>query len=150
MRQETSLFFQAMVREDRSIMDFLDADFTYLNEPLARHYGIQGVSGTEFRRVVFDALQAKQRGGLLTQASVLTVTSNPTRTSTVKRGKWVLETILGTPPPPPPPNVPELEETTAATEGTSVRERLQEHRKNPACASCHARMDPNWLWLGKL
>ncbi len=144
MRQETSLFFQAIVREDRSIMDFLDADFTYLNEPLAKHYGIAGVSGSEFRRVVFDALQAKQRGGLLTQASVLTVTSNPTRTSPVKRGKWVLETILGTPPPPPPPNVPELVEAKkeAAATFTTVRQRLQEHRKNPACASCHARMDP--------
>ena len=142
MRQETSLFFQAIVREDRSITDFLDADFTYLNEPLAQHYGIKGVSGTEFRRVVFDALQAKERGGLLTQASVLTVTSNPTRTSPVKRGKWVLETILGTPPPPPPPNVPELEDTKTVAANASVRERLQEHRKNPACASCHARMDP--------
>ena len=142
MRQETSLFFQAIVREDRSIMDFLDADFTYLNEPLARHYGIKGVSGTEFRRVVFDALQAKQRGGLLSQASVLTVTSNPTRTSPVKRGKWVLETILGTPPPPPPPSVPELVEAKKdAATFTTVRQRLQEHRKNPACASCHARMD---------
>lgn len=142
MRQETQLFFQDIVREDRTIMDFLDAQFTYLNEPLARHYGIQGITGNEFRRVVFNDKQAAQRGGLLTQASVLTVTSNPTRTSPVKRGKWVLETILGTPPPPPPPNVPELEEAKQAITATTVRERLEEHRKNPACASCHARMDP--------
>ncbi len=142
MRQETQLFFQAIVREDRSIMDFLDAKYSYLNEPLARHYGIEGISGSEFRRVIFDAKQAEQRGGLLTQASVLTVTSNPTRTSPVKRGKWVLETIFGTPPPPPPPDVPELEEPKQASTAASVRERLEEHRKNPACASCHARMDP--------
>ena len=141
MRKETELFFQAIVREDRSIMDFLDARFTFLNEPLARHYGIKGVYGNEFRRVVFDAIQSEQRGGLLTQASVLTVTSNPTRTSPVKRGKWVLETIFGTPPPPPPPGVPELEETKKAITATTVRQRLEEHRKNPACASCHARMD---------
>ena len=107
MLEETRLFFGSVVRDDRSVLDFLDASDTFVNERLARHYGIPGVKGDEFRRVT---LHDDRRGGLLGQASILTVTSNPTRTSPVKRGKWILEQILGTPPPPPPPNVPELKE----------------------------------------
>jgi hypothetical protein len=154
MLKETELFFAEIVREDRSILDLLDADFTYLNEPLARHYGVsdtngnwqgqkptkpggQPIRGPQFVRV---SLQKGDRGGLLTQASILTVTSNPTRTSPVKRGKWVLEQMLGTPPPPPPPNVPELVDNKETT-GT-LRQRMEQHRANPACAGCHARMDP--------
>ena len=125
------------MREDRSILDFIDADFTYLNERLARHYGIAGVTGDAFRRV---QLPPGARGGLVTQASVLTITSNPTRTSPVKRGKWILENILGTPPPPPPPDVPELKEEKVLT--GSLRQRMEQHRANPLCASCHERMDP--------
>ena len=156
MLQESRLFFDAIMREDRSVLDLVDADFTFLNEPLARLYGIddtngnligqkvekpggQPIRGEEFKRV---SLQGKARGGLLTQASVLTVTSNPTRTSPVKRGRWVLEQILGAPPPPPPPNVPELPEDKQATAGGTLKERMEIHRKNPACANCHAKMDP--------
>jgi mono/diheme cytochrome c family protein len=138
MLQETELFFEAVMREDRSILDLLDADFTYVNGRLARHYGISGVYGDEFRRV---ALTGGQRGGLLTQASILTVTSNPTRTSPVKRGKWVLEQILGTPPPPPPPNVPELATDAKAQLTGSLRQRMEQHRANPSCAVCHTNMD---------
>ena len=149
MLHETELFFGEIVHEDRSVLDLIDADFTYVNDPLARHYGlsegkgqtaIRGRSGSgrnnEFTRVT---LTGKERGGLLTQASVLTVTSNPTRTSPVKRGKWVLEQILGTPPPPPPPNVPELEAQGKLT-GT-LRQRMEQHRENPSCANCHKQMD---------
>ncbi len=107
MIRETELFFGAVMRGDSSILDFIDSDFTYVNERLARHYGIPGIKGEQFRRV---KLKGRERGGLVTQASILTVTSNPTRTSPVKRGKWVLEQLLGTPPPPPPPNVPVLTE----------------------------------------
>src|SRR5262249_54175185 len=107
MLRETELFFEAVVKENRSILDFLDADFSFLNERLARHYAITGVKGDPSRRV---KLPGVQRGGVLTQASILTITSNPTRTPPVKRGKWILENTLGTPPPPPPPNVPELKE----------------------------------------
>jgi hypothetical protein len=152
MLKETELFFEAIVREDRSILDLIDADFTFLNETLARHYGItdagggrpgkpagKPIRGPEFVRV---ALRDGERGGVLTQASVLTVTSNPTRTSPVKRGRWVLEQILGTPPPPPPPDVPELAETERAVLSGSLRQRMEQHRANPACANCHARMDP--------
>ncbi len=139
MKTETEMFFQAMVKEDRPIPEFLDAKFTFLNEPLAKHYGISGVSGNAFRRVT---LTDPHRGGLLTQASILTITSNPTRTSPVKRGKWVLEQILGTPPPPPPPGVGQLpDEKKAALTGT-LRQRMEQHRKNPICASCHLAMDP--------
>jgi mono/diheme cytochrome c family protein len=137
MKTETEMFFNAVVREDRSILDFIDGKFTYLNEPLAKHYGIAGVEGGNFRKV---ALTDGERGGILTQASVLTVTSNPTRTSPVKRGKWVLENLLGTPPP-PPPQVFELDKPGAQLTGT-LRQRMEQHRKNPMCASCHARMDP--------
>ncbi|HEX8203613.1 MAG TPA: DUF1592 domain-containing protein [Isosphaeraceae bacterium] len=137
MLRETELFFESVVREDRSLLDLLDARDTFLNERLARHYGIGGVQGEEFRQV---QLKDDRRGGVLTQASVLTVTSNPTRTSPVKRGKWILEQILGTPPPPPPPDVPDLKEEKKPT--GSVRQRLEQHRANPSCAVCHARMDP--------
>jgi hypothetical protein len=139
MLRETELFFEAIVKENRSILDFLDADFTFLNERLARHYGIAGVKGNQFRRV---KLTGGQRGGVLTQASILTITSNPTRTSPVKRGKWILENILGTPPPPPPPNVPELNEDKKVVLSGSLRQRMEKHRSNALCASCHQRMDP--------
>jgi hypothetical protein len=139
MRQETELFFAAIMKEDRSVLDFLDGDFTFVDERLARHYGIPDVKGNEFRRVQLDR---HQRGGVLTHASVLTVTSNPTRTSPVKRGKWVLENILGTPPPPPPPNVPELKEEAVGELTGSLRQRMEQHRAKPDCAVCHERMDP--------
>jgi mono/diheme cytochrome c family protein len=138
MARETELFFEAILREDRSILDFLDADFSFVNERLARHYGIPGVKGKEFRRVKLPA----NRGGLLTQASILTLTSNPTRTSPVKRGKWVLEQLLGTPPPPPPPNAGDLEDDAKAQLSGSLRQRMEQHRKNPSCAVCHNRLDP--------
>ncbi len=138
MRRETELLFATVMREDRSILDFLTADFTFVNERLARHYGLSGIRGDEFQRV---KLPASQRVGLLTQASVLTLTSNPTRTSAVKRGKWIMENILGTPPPDPPPNVPALEETAQAKPGATLREQLVLHRQNPVCASCHIQMD---------
>ena len=139
MLKETQLFLQAIIREDRSVMELFEANYTFLNERLAKHYGIPGVSGDEFRRV---PLTGGQRGGILKQASILTVTSNPTRTNPVKRGKWILEQILGTPPPPPPPDVPELKEDDGKMLVGSVRERLEQHRKDPGCASCHSRLDP--------
>ncbi len=138
LQKETELFFKAIMDEDRSILDLIDADFTFLNERLAEHYGIAGVKGKEFRRV---KLEHSVRGGLLTQGSILTLTSNPTRTSPVKRGKWILENILGTPPPPPPPNVPELSEDKAITASAPLRKRMEQHRANPNCATCHERMD---------
>jgi len=138
MRRETEEFFWTIVREDRSVLEFLDADWTIVNERLARHYGLEGVKGDEFVRVSVDR---GRRGGLLGQASVLTVTSNPTRTSPVKRGKWILENLFAAPPPPPPPGVPELAEAGAKLEGT-LRERMEQHRSNPACAACHQLMDP--------
>lgn len=138
MEQETKLFFAAIVREDRNILDLLDANFTFLNERLAKHYGIPDVTGDDFRRVT---LATSERGGLLGQASVLLVTSNPTRTSPVKRGKWILENLFNAAPPPPPPNVPELKEAgDKPLEGT-LRQRMEQHRANPACAVCHAQMD---------
>ncbi|HXX94176.1 MAG TPA: DUF1592 domain-containing protein, partial [Planctomycetota bacterium] len=139
MRQETALFFEAILREDRSVVDLLDADFTFLNETLARHYGLDGVKGPEMRRV---KLPDSRRGGVLTMGGVLTVTSNPTRTSPVKRGKWVLETILGTPPPPPLPDAGELKDEPEGAEKLTVRQRLELHRADPSCAACHRRMDP--------
>jgi len=156
MLEETARFVESIIREDRHITELVDADYTFLDEPLARLYGIvdtngnlagQAVSkpggepirGGEFRRVT---LQDRKRGGLLTQASVLTVTSNPNRTSPVKRGRWVLEQILGEPPPPPPPNVPELAEDQESAAGASLRKRLEIHRRNPTCANCHDKMDP--------
>ena len=137
MRQETRDFFGNVVREDRSVLEFLDSDYTYLNGRLARHYGIEGVEGGEFRRV---SLPDQQRGGLLGQASILTVSSYPTRTSPVLRGLWVLNNILGQPPPPPPPDVPELEEGSVELLGT-LREQLEQHRADEGCMSCHLVMD---------
>jgi cytochrome c551/c552 len=137
-RQETELFFDSIMHEDRSVLDLLTADHTFVNERLARHYGIPHIYGSHFRRVT---LAGEQRRGLLGHGSVLTVTSYPDRTSPVLRGKWILENILGTPPPAPPPNVPALEET-APGKALSVRERTEAHRKNPACAACHKVMDP--------
>jgi mono/diheme cytochrome c family protein len=139
MRTETELFFREIVREDRSVLDFLDGRFTYVNEPLAKLYGLPGVKGDAFRRV---SLAGTPRAGVMTQASILTVTSNPTRTSLVKRGKWVLEQLMGTPPPPPPPDAGELKEDAKEKLTGTVRQRLEQHRKNPICASCHTRMDP--------
>ncbi len=139
MQREVELFFAAVVRDDRPISDFLHADYTYLNERLARHYGIGGIKGDQFRRV---ALTDLRRGGVVTMASVLTVTSNPTRTSPVKRGKWILEEILGTPPPPPPPGVADLPDDKKDVARGTIRTRLEKHRADPNCASCHARMDP--------
>ena len=139
MRQETALFFENIVREDRSVLDLLRSDYTFLNERLAKHYGIPHVYGSRFRRVQLDA--ASKRGGLLRQASILTVTSYATRTSPVIRGQWVLKNIVGMPPPPPPPNVPALKENVISASLT-MRERLKQHRADDACASCHERMDP--------
>ena len=142
MKTETLLFFNDIVRNDRSILEFLNGKWTYLNANLARHYGIAGEYSNSFKRVVFDPETARQRSGVLTQASVLTVTSNPTRTSPVKRGKWVMENFWGTSPPPPPPGVPELRENAALRKTVTVRARLEAHRRNPECASCHKMMDP--------
>ncbi len=138
MRHETQLFFEAVIHEDRSILDFIDGKFTFLNERLAKHYGIPGVTGPEFRRV---ALTGDQRSGVLTQASVLAVSSYPTRTSPVLRGKWILANFLNDPPPPPPPGVANLNESAIGAT-SSLRQQLEQHRTNPACASCHTRMDP--------
>ena len=140
MKQETEMFFGALMREDRSVLELIDSDFTYLNERLAKHYGIDGVKGPEFQRV--SLAKGSGRGGILTHASILTITSNPTRTSPVLRGKWILEQILGTPPPPPPPDVEELEENEAAITSGSLRERLEKHREKTECATCHSKMDP--------
>jgi hypothetical protein len=138
-QRETELFCESLLRDDRSVLDFLRANYTFVNERLARHYGIPGVYGSHFRRVVFDD---NRRAGILGQGSILTVTSYPTRTSPVKRGKWLLENLLGAPPPPPPANVPALKENDEGGKPTTVRARMEEHRKNPTCAACHARMDP--------
>jgi hypothetical protein len=140
-RKETELFFESILREDRSILDLLRSDYTFLNERLAKHYGIPNIYGSRFRRVTFP--EGSVRGGLLRQGSVLTVTSYATRTSPVIRGKWVLDNILGVPPPPPPPNVPALKENTnGGAKNLSIRERMAEHRNNPACSGCHQLMDP--------
>ncbi|MCI0624454.1 MAG: DUF1592 domain-containing protein [Acidobacteria bacterium] len=137
MRRETELFFETVMREDRSVLDFLDGKFTFLNARLARHYGIQRVDGAEFRRVDLDGTQ---RSGVLTHASILTISSYPTRTSPVLRGKWLLENILGAAPPPPPPGVPELDTKEAGITAT-LRAKLEQHRANPNCAVCHEKMD---------
>jgi hypothetical protein len=139
-REETELFFESVMREDRSVLDLLRADYTYLNERLAKHYGIPNVYGSRMRRVALD--HGATRGGLLRQGSILTVTSYGNRTSPVIRGKWILANLLGVPPPPPPGMVPPLKETAAIENPTTMRERLAEHRKNPACAGCHKLMDP--------
>ena len=138
-RRETELFFQSVVKEDRSVLDLLKADYTFLNERLARHYGIPNVYGSRFRRVALGA--GSVRGGLFGQGSILTVTSYGNRTSPVLRGKWILENILGAAPPPPPPNVPALKETNNGGRVPSMRERMAQHRTNPACASCAAKRD---------
>ncbi len=144
-KRETELFFNSLIREDRSALDLLNADYTFANERIARHYGIPGVSGNEFRRVALP----ENRRGILGHGSVLTLTSNPDRTSPVQRGKWVLEVLLGSPPPPPPPNVPLLDATSATAGGKmlSVRQRMEEHRASPACSSCHRMIDPIGLSL---
>jgi hypothetical protein len=136
---ETQLFLQSQLRDDRPVTELLTADYTFVNERLARHYGFEGVYGSHFRRISQPDLR---RAGLLGQGSVLTVTSYAHRTSPVVRGKWLLENILGAPPPPPPANIPALRENDEKGKPTSVRERLEEHRNNPICSSCHARMDP--------
>jgi hypothetical protein len=147
--RESDLFFSNIMREDRSVLEFIDADYTFLNERLARHYGIPGVKGSYFRRVQLNSdelnndnlTKTHHRGGVLSQGAILLVTSYPTRTSPVLRGKWILENILGAPPPPPPPNVPPLADS-ASTSAKSLREQLEKHRADRACASCHARLDP--------
>jgi Protein of unknown function (DUF1592)/Protein of unknown function (DUF1588)/Protein of unknown function (DUF1585)/Protein of unknown function (DUF1595)/Protein of unknown function (DUF1587) len=146
MRRETELFFENLVGEDRSALELLTADYTFLDERLARHYGIPGVTGEDFRRVSYPD---SMRRGLLGHGSILTLTSHAHRTSPVLRGKWVMEVLLGSPPPPPPPDVPELEEAGEAEEGRllSVREQMERHRANPACHSCHAMIDPIGLAL---
>ena len=138
-RTETSLFFQNVLREDHSVLELLDANYTFLNQRLAEHYGIPNVYGPQFRKVV---LTDPNRGGILGQGSVLTVTSYPNRTSVVQRGKWILETLLGTPPPPPPAVVPELMAHGKDGRTLTMREQMEQHRANPVCASCHSRMDP--------
>jgi hypothetical protein len=137
MERETRLYFEGILREDRPVLEFLDSDYTYLNERLARHYGVEGVKGEAFRRVT---LPSKERGGVLSHASILTISSYPTRTSPVLRGKWILENLLGTPPPPPPANVPELNEAEVGNTGT-LRQQLEKHRSNANCAVCHNKMD---------
>jgi mono/diheme cytochrome c family protein len=144
-QRETELFFDTIVHEDRGALDLLTANYTFLNERLARHYGIPNIKGTHFRRVTFD--KDSVRGGLLGQGSILTVTSQPDRTSPVVRGKWILENFLGTSPPSPPPNVPELKANTEPGAVLSMRERMAAHRANPSCAGCHAIMDPIGLSL---
>ena len=139
MRQETELFFADILRRNRSVLDLLDADYTFLNERLAEHYGLTGVHGSQLRRI---GLADDRRGGLLGQASVLAVTSYPNRTSVVIRGKWVLENLFGMPPPPPPPDIPELEEAAHDGEQLTLRELMTLHSQSPTCASCHVRMDP--------
>ena len=144
LQTEIELFFSSIIREDRSVMDLLNADYTFVNERLARHYGIPYVYGSHFRRVT---LQDDVRRGLLGKGALLMVTSHPHRTSPVLRGKWILENVLGAPPPPPPDVVPPFEENTEARKPRSVRERMEQHRRNPACAGCHRMIDPAGLAL---
>jgi hypothetical protein len=139
MARETELFLDSQLRDDRSVTELLSADYTFVNERLARHYGLPNIYGSHFRRVT---LPAERRTGLLGQASLMTVTSFPNRTSPVVRGKWLLENMLGFEPPAPPPDVPDLPETARGEQSRSMRERMEQHRRNPACASCHAVMDP--------
>jgi hypothetical protein len=146
MRRETELFFNSLVREDRSVLDLYRANYTYVNDRLARHYGFPGVSGSEFRRIEYPD---DTRRGLLGQGSVLVQTSLANRTSPVLRGKWVMEVLMGTPPPPPPPDIPLLEDTAGSKDGKmlTTRERMEIHRSNPSCTSCHRFMDPIGLAL---
>ncbi len=139
LQRETELLFASVMRENRPVLDLLTADYTFVNERLARHYGIPDIYGSQFRRV---PVTEDSRKGLLGQGSILTVTSYPNRTSPVLRGKWILENILGSPPPPPPPNVPALKENAEGAKPLSVRERMEQHRANPACANCHKLFDP--------
>ena len=145
LRRETELFLDSIIREDRSVLELLEADYTFLNERLARHYGVPHVYGSHFRRVALP--EGSVRGGLLGQGSVLAVTSHANRTSPVVRGKWILENILGTPPPEAPADVPPLEEKPDGGQALTMRERMEEHRVNPICASCHLIMDPLGLAL---
>jgi hypothetical protein len=139
MRRETELFVESIMRDNHSVLEFLTGDYTFVNERLAKHYRIEGIKGDEFQRV---SLAGTARKGILTQGAILTLTSNPTRTSPVKRGKWVLENLLNSPPPPPPPNVPVLSEAKEKVLSGTLRQRMEQHRANPTCASCHERMDP--------
>ena len=139
MKRETEMLFESVMREDLSVLEFLTADHTFINERLARHYGIPNVYGSHFRRVT---LPDETRRGLLGHGSILAATAYPTRTSPVLRGKWVLENLLGTPPPLPPPDVPSLEETADDGRSLSMREAMEQHRANPVCSSCHKLMDP--------
>jgi hypothetical protein len=145
LRKETELFVASVLREDRGALDLLTANYTFVNERLARHYGIPNIYGSDFRRVTFD--DSSPRGGLLGQGSVLTITSYGTRTSPVLRGKWILDNLLGTPPSPPPPNIPDLKDKNADGRVLSMRERMAQHRANPTCAVCHNAMDPLGLSL---
>lgn len=147
MRRETEMLLEHLIREDRSLLELIDCDYTFLNERLARHYGIAGVEGTRMRLVTLPA--DSPRGGVLTQGTVLTTTSNPNRTSPVKRGVFIMENLLGVPPASPPPNVPPLEDAvdSTAAEKPTLRDILEEHRRDPLCSSCHDRMDPLGLAL---
>jgi hypothetical protein len=147
MKRETEQYVGGIIREDRNLVELIDSDYTYLNENLAKHYEIPGVEGRDFRKVTLP--KDSPRGGLLTQAGVLMVTSNPTRTSPVKRGQFILENFLGTPTPPPPPDIPSLEDAFRGMRGRepTVREAMEIHRKDPLCSSCHNRMDPLGLAL---
>jgi hypothetical protein len=147
MRRETEMLFEHVVRGDRSLLELLDGDYTFLNDRLANYYGIEGVKGDQMRRV--ELPPGSPRGGVLTQGTVLAVTSNPDRTSPVKRGLFILDNILGSPPAPPPPNIPSLEEAgkTVAGRTPTLRESMVLHRSQASCASCHARMDPLGLSL---
>ena len=139
LRQETRFFLENQLHEDRSVLELLNANYSFLNERLGRHYQISGIHGSQFRKVTFSD---GRRGGLLGQGSILMITSYPNRTSPVLRGKWVLDNLLGTPPPPPPPNIPALKENSETGKSASMRQLMEEHRNNPACAVCHSRMDP--------
>ena len=146
-REESELYFESLIKEDRSVLDLLGAGYTFLNERLATHYGIDGIYGSHFRKVQLEGVSAKQRGGILGQGSLLTATSYANRTSPVLRGKWVLTNILGTPPPPPPADVPDLPETGEDGQPATIRDRMIQHRKDPNCAVCHLPMDPLGLAL---
>ena len=146
-RQESELYFESLLKDDRSALDLLGAGYTFLNERLAKHYGIDGIYGSHFRKVELEGPSAQQRGGILGQGSLLTATSYANRTSPVLRGKWVLTNILGTPPPPPPADVPDLPETGEDGQPATIRDRMIQHRKDPNCAVCHLPMDPLGLAL---